>query len=93
MTTIREHCERGIVPDFIRKYWKENKGQIPLCCFETTKTDSGWVIKCTWLKTWYSFAEFKLKCMACQVEIAKYLEGNGYRSISSSKEDCNEKRL
>lgn len=89
MTTIREYCERETIPPFIREYWEKNKGQVPLCCFETSKTETGWKIKCTWLNAWYSFPEFKMKCMKCQVEIEKYLKEHDYRSISSCKEDRN----
>lgn len=83
MTTIRELCEGGEINEFVRKYWKEYKGNVPLCCFESKLRESERYITCTWLKEWYTFKEFEQKCRECQVKIQEYLEKNAYRAISS----------
>lgn len=73
MTTIRELCEYPNIPTFAKDFFRMNRGKVPLCCFETKRENSEWLITCSWLKEWYNYSDFKKKCLKCQEEIQKIL--------------------
>jgi len=74
MTTIREICDIGDVPEQVIEYFNKNKGQTPLCCFNIKKLNTQLLITCEWLKEWMTFEDFKTKCLECQKEISEKLK-------------------
>ena len=58
---------------FLVELRERNKGQTPLCCFETKKLGSQIVVTCGWLREWLTPEDFKMKCLGCQGEISEKL--------------------
>jgi len=78
LTSCRRHCEKGNF-DFVKKYFERCKGSFPMCCFLTRKTGNGksdYELTCDWIGVWLPPKEFEKRCLECQKEIGKMLEGS-----------------
>lgn len=73
MTTLRERIERGEINEEIKKYFIQNRGTIPLCCFQVKNEKEVTYVRCGWSKEWLPLEKFREFCRKCQKEIAEKL--------------------
>ena len=73
MTTLRERIERGEINEEIKKYFIQNRGTIPLCCFQVKNEKGITYVRCGWSKDWLPLEKFREFCKKCQEEIGKKL--------------------
>ena len=74
MTTLRERIERGELNEEIKKYFIQNRGTIPLCCFQVKNEKGITYVRCGWSKDWLPLEKFREFCQKCQEEIAQKLK-------------------
>jgi len=63
MTSVRKRLElAGKLDELTLKFFLENEGHTPLCCFEVKDR----CIRCDMIKEFLPVDEFRKKCLECQ---------------------------